>query len=424
MGFVRSMCWGGRAREMSVGFAMVFTFFAIEASYARTWNVFVDGSGDAPTVQAGIDSSVAGDTVLVGPGTYPEFVRIVGKDIVLKSSQGPQSTTLDGSGLNQPVVTFDSGVSRAARLEGFTITGGLLGVLIHNSQPSVVDNVITENGPAQEGAGILCSAGTQFPWFPLIQGNTITNNHANNIAGGIGAVQEMVPEILNNYIAGNEARDGDGGGVYYNSFDNGGTIRGNIIENNRAGDHGGGIYVWNHNSIGALEVEVSWNLVGNNYAEGKELTGNSGGGIWLWQTQAWVHHNTIVQNSGGPTSAYGGGIVMERPGTPIVEQNIIAFTLAGGGIWCGAGATPIIQNNLAWQNVGGNGVKDCPNWWQSNGNVVDNPYFCDMANGDFRVASNSGVMTHPAGPLGVYSTPGCGPVAVHHSTWGSLKAKY
>jgi hypothetical protein len=47
-----------------------------------------------------------------------------------------------------------------------------------------------------------------------------------------------------------------------------------------------------------------------------------------------------------------------------------------------------------------------------------------MAGGDFTVASNSGVMTHPAGPLGALPTPGCGPVDVKPTTWGRIKAMY
>jgi parallel beta helix pectate lyase-like protein len=392
----------------------------------RTWNIFVDGSGAAPTIQAGIDSAIAGDSVLVHPGIYFERLTFRGRDIVVLSLSGPNQTVLDGAGLGGRVVRISSGESRATLLEGFTITHGLGGVIINGAQPTIKRNIITDNDAAPEdGGGIWCTAGTFFPWFPLIQENVITNNRGRNLAGGIGFGQRMVPDVLDNHIEGNEATDGDGGGIYYRSFENGAVIRGNTVLNNRAGDHGGGIYVWHVGDIGLLEVEVSWNLVAGNYARGSEITGNSGAGIWLWETNAWVHHNTIALNEGdGPTNAYGGGIVIERPGSPTIEQNIIAFNAKGGGIWCGGGATPIIQNNFAWQNTGGDGVKDCPSWWQSDGNVIDNPYFCDLANGDYTVASNSGVMTHLAGPLGAFSIPGCGPVAAQPSTWGTLKTRY
>ena len=397
------------------------------AADAKTWNVLVDRSGDAPGVQAGIDSAATGDTVLVHPGTYLEWITFRGRDIVVRSSAGPNQTILDAAGFGQRVVRISSGESLAAILEGFTITHGLGGIVINGAQPTIIGNVITENDAVPgDGGGIWCTAGTFFPWFPLIRENVITNNRGRNLAGGIGFGQRMIPEVLDNYVEGNEARDGDGGGIYYRSFENGAVIRGNVVINNRAGDHGGGIYIGHVGDIGLLEVEVSWNLVAGNYARGSEVTGNSGGGVWLWETNAWVHHNTIVNNSGdGPNNAYGGGIVIERPGSPVIEQNIIAFSTKGGGIWCGNGATPTIRDNLAWQNSGGDGVKDCPAWWQSNGNVIANPYFCDMANGDFRVASNSSVLTHPAGPLGVYPIPGCGPgVPIQPSTWGTLKSRY
>jgi parallel beta helix pectate lyase-like protein len=392
---------------------------------ARTWKVLADGSGDASTVQAGIDSAVAADTVLVGPGKYFERITFRGRDIVLRSSAGPAQTILDASDLGGRVVTFEAGESRAALLEGFTITHGLGGILIINSQPSIVGNTITDNVPIQNGGGIWCGADTFFPWFPFIHGNTITNNRANWLCGGVGFLQRMVPEISNNYIADNEATGADGGGIYYTSFDEGAIIRNNIVLNNRAGDHGGGMYI---GSLGSkvLGVEVSWNLVANNYAHGSApITPNSGGGVWLAGTHAWVHHNTVAGNTGdGADSTYGGGVVVDGPGSPTIEQNIIAFSTNGGGVWCGNGATPQLQNNFAWQNSGGNGVEDCPNWWQSDGNIVDDPHFCDAASGDFRVASNSGVMTHPAGPLGAFPEPGCGPVAVFRSTWGSLKIRY
>jgi hypothetical protein len=396
---------------------------------SRTWHILNDGSGDALTVQAGIDSASVGDTVLVGPGTYPEQVNFLGKNVVVLSSGGPSQTTLDGTGLSGRVVRFYSGESRSAVLEGFSITGGQGGIIIMDSEPSILGNWVIGNHSPEDGGGIGCVGNMQVPpsWHPLIKGNRIVDNVAENLGAGLALEWDIISEVTDNFVFNNETIRGDGGGIYFiNDSTPGTVIRRNFVANNRAGDHGGGIYIAQIGDTGPSELEVSENVVWKNYAHGSApITPNSGGGIWIWESNAWVHNNTIVENSGdGPDSSYGGGIAIEREGSPTIETNIIAFTLNGGGIWCGGGATPIIRNNLAWQNSGGEGVKDCPNWWQSNGNVIDNPYFCDMASGDFTVASNSGVMTHPAGPLGAFSTPGCGPVAVHPSTWGSLKARY
>jgi len=41
----------------------------VSETAAETWYVKVDGTGDAPTIQAALDSCVTGDTVLLVNGT-------------------------------------------------------------------------------------------------------------------------------------------------------------------------------------------------------------------------------------------------------------------------------------------------------------------------------------------------------------------
>ena len=126
---------------------IIILISTLDDAVARTWQIKENGTGDAPTVQAGIDSAAAGDSVLVGPGTYFEDIDFLGKDVVLKSQQGPAVTVLDGTGQDSSIVIFKSGETRAARLEGFTLTNGsgtLFGVLrvggavfCHNSSPTI-----------------------------------------------------------------------------------------------------------------------------------------------------------------------------------------------------------------------------------------------------------------------------------------------
>ena len=90
---------------------------------------------DQPTIQAGIDAALEGDTVLVAEGTYIENINFKGKAITVSShflidsdTSHILNTIIDGSQPNHPdsgsVVFFVSKEDTNSVLYGFTITGG------------------------------------------------------------------------------------------------------------------------------------------------------------------------------------------------------------------------------------------------------------------------------------------------------------
>lgn len=90
---------------------------------ARTWHIMPDSSGEAATIQAGIDSSSAGDTVLVTCGTYYESGILMKSGVTLASATGePTCATIDANGSSR---VFDCpGCDAQTEIKGFMAVRG------------------------------------------------------------------------------------------------------------------------------------------------------------------------------------------------------------------------------------------------------------------------------------------------------------
>ena len=100
-----------------------------DSSFARTWYVLPDSTGDAPTIQAAIDSSGDDDSVLVAAGTYYVNLQIQSKsNLSLVSESGPELTILDGTypaeGAQIRWQVIRCQFSPNTLIEGFTIQEG------------------------------------------------------------------------------------------------------------------------------------------------------------------------------------------------------------------------------------------------------------------------------------------------------------
>jgi hypothetical protein len=103
---------------------------------ARTWNVNPLGTGDAPTVQAAVDSAASGDFIILAAGTYREGdILVDGKDITIgQSGKAVLSAPLLGAGVG---ITLRS-VSSAGSLMSLTFIGYHTAVSLENSSASVM----------------------------------------------------------------------------------------------------------------------------------------------------------------------------------------------------------------------------------------------------------------------------------------------
>ncbi len=231
-------------------------------SEAITHNVPADYS----EIQTAVEVAQTGDTILVAPGVYSELINFLGKDIVLSSTTGALSTTIDCSGLNMRPITIESGEGQGAVLDGFTLQNGV-------SYPSP---------GATFGGGILISNSS-----PVIKNCIITDCYSGYAGGAIGIIENSSPLVLNNHISSNYADNGPfgfGGAIYLSNSS--ASIQGNTIAENTAED-GAAICLVNDSSV------ITNNLIVNNpntYFDPKGTINFSG------SCHTELYNNTIADN--------------------------------------------------------------------------------------------------------------------------------
>lgn len=317
--------------------------------------------GDHSTIQAAIDAAQDGDEVLVAPGTYNELIDFLGKAITLRSSDGAEVTIIDGAGLNDSVVKFVNDEGPDSVLDGFTITGGVGGLvdglsfgggmLIDESSPTVVNctfeaNTVLNSG---RGGGIAVLSGS-----PEIRGCTFLNNGNEGITGGAIVTVTSAASIIDCLFDGNIANSG--GGIETIGDDTA-TVINCIFRNHHVIVGGGGAATVNNSAsttfIGCLFTNNSADV------EGGALSAVDSGALI-------VLNSTFVGNDNLPNE---GGAIHIRGGAPAALVMNSIFRDNSNQI---TGAATVSYSNVQ----GG---------FEGLGNIDGNPMFVDPLNGDYRL---------------------------------------
>lgn len=349
-------------------FAVAFLFAAVPSS-AKI--IYVKPSGlDAAdgltwatakrTIQAGIDTSAAGNEIWVAAGpayveriTLKSGVGLYGGFNGTETSRGARNpninvTIIDGNAAGHVVSASGAGITTT--IDGFTIRNGSgtgAGIYCYNASPAIASNIVTGNA----GSGIYCYAAAPVITGNIVQANsgrgidcrgstttTISNNIIRqNLDGGIYC-DNSAPTITRNTVERNST-SGDGGGIntYYSSP----VIQGNTIYGNFAQRSGGGIMCYRSSPVVKSNV-ISWN------------TAADGGGLLLYyRCEPTIANNTIIYNS-ATLRTHGGAISLENASTtvsyPTVANNVIADN--SSGIYrVDTSTTPTLANNCLWDNT-------------------------------------------------------------------------
>ncbi len=338
---------------------------------------------DYETIQEGINASENGDTVLVLPGEYREFISYEGKRILLTSEQGYQVTSIKQA-------IFTGGTDTTAVLRGFSFSGikyGGASVKVEAGNSGVIEvNYISGNSVIEQGGGIY-SIGDNV----IIRNNIISDNRALILGGGIsigGSGYRIEENIISNNIAGGDDESWGGGGIFAQGINF--VIEYNLILGNQSG------YFWPAVSGGGAWVNI--------YHDSEIIT---------------IRNNTFVENRCLYYSENrGGGLqinLYNYDDSCYVINNIFAYNDQGGLCRGGSSHSFILDYNLFWQNEYGDyqGIEPGPNC------LFEDPQFVDPVNGDYYLQEGSpcidaGDPNSPLDPDSTRADIGC--YYYHHST--------
>jgi len=156
------------------------------------------------TIQAAINASVAGQNIMVLPGTYNENIEIR-KDITVESWKGPWLTIIDASSISEVTAVY----MEYGSLDGFKITGGT-----GHKYPLYSDY-------SRRGGGIYIEGSYNSQTPMAVTNNIITGNSSECIlyasdrcisalGGGIFTSSNRELTIAHNIITNNSSRMGGG----------------------------------------------------------------------------------------------------------------------------------------------------------------------------------------------------------------------
>lgn len=389
------------------GVGLFVLLLLASTAHARTWYVLPDSTGDAPTIQAAIDSSGDGDVVLVAAGTYYVNLMILLKsNLSLVSESGPEWTILDGTypngGLTTRRVVIRAQGSDNLLIEGFTIREGRPngyhafyggGMNLGGGRCTIRGNIIRDNENTF-GAAICFAYRSSGTGGSVVEENLIVDNLSDTCAAGVYMSGIEGPVwIRNNVFTGNVGRYAAVRSEHTELF-----VQANLCTAN------------------VSEKYCVANEYGLFTAEGNVLIHNDASGIVT--REGTIRGNTCVENTGyGLVVGYGD-----------LFNNI---SVGNGLDGIGAYNANSVTCNDSWNN-GGDDYDFSGPVSDTSGNMSLPPLFCNPDGGDYSIASESPCAPEHSGGCGLIGAldVGCTATSVPAAgsrvptSWGRVKSLF
>jgi hypothetical protein len=415
-----------------------------------------------PTIQAGIDSAVAGDSVLVAPGTYTETdTRIVYAEggsalatcvaflkdgVMLLSEAGPEETILDpaGGSFNIPGWAVWAGLhgSGETLLQGFTITG----TPQRSSGARLVDcEVITikdcvfrelDAGPDETGGGISafyapidlvgckflnCRANQGGAIYTIVSNLRMEDCWVENCSSETGAIEGIGSDpghsitILNSTFLKNAGVIGAGAVTVDGENYSDNLIQGCHFEENTSFVDAGAV---------GISADFACKVIDNVFVRNAQLgsTGD-GGALSIGGFGLVVQHNTFCGNSQSEQDCGGSAVRVSSSSNLRMDNNLFVKNTGAQAVRL-TGSIFIFSRtcNVFWDNPDGD---ICGLPLAETDRIID-PDFCDAENDDFTLSSASPCLPENSDGCGLIGAlgQGCGTVSVESKSWGQIKGLY
>lgn len=431
-----------------VGSALPFAW-ALSASLVQAATYHVPS--EHPTIQAALDLSTVGDTVLVAPGTYSDYsifnnqsaiVAIIPDGVSVVSEAGPELTVIDlapleGVGADAGAFGHFGHTSGLTVIDGFSVVGfpprssGVSGS--YSEQVEIRNCVFEADVPPSPNVlriGIftrLSRVRVENCSFIRCSGTSGAGIH--QIGGVLDVVACEFVECGNQGIRATEAT-----GSLPHSL----TVRDCRFERVFSTVSGGCIQA---NSLnGGLVVEDCW-------FERPFALGTVGAAMGVWGTGAVTIRNNVFHNvaltTGSECLSVSNGTVIEvrgntfahcevPPGSPTsilggsylnsltFQNNIVAHTAGAPALRIRNSGSVALGCNVFWDNEDGIGEPLDPT------DRIADPQFCDGDTENLMLQSTSPCLPGLSLGCGLIGAlgQGCGTVGVQPKSWASVKAAY
>ena len=114
-------------RIRNVEFVLMLLLSGCQIVLADTLTVGPQGEADHQSIQDAVESAQSGDEIVVYPGVYTigasdqqQVVDLMGKDITLRSCEGPETTIIDGQSVARGIVCVGASTGQSV-IDGFAI---------------------------------------------------------------------------------------------------------------------------------------------------------------------------------------------------------------------------------------------------------------------------------------------------------------